>query len=124
MRPTGTIQRENTISQQRIKLPMSSSQTEILELSGQQRFNVLRFDGGNKRPREESLSECFPVDIVLFRDIFNPSLFLNGPTQPNESRNSKKARSAAGRRRTVQGFCLLMVPVQLVWVLLTKFVML
>ena len=92
---------------------MSSSQTEILELSGQQRFNVLRFDGGNKRPREESLSECFPVDIVLFRDIFNPSLFLNGPTQPNESRNSKKARSAAGRRRTVQGLCLFVVSVLL-----------
>ena len=93
---------------------MSSSQTEILELSGQQRFNVLRFDRGNKRPREELLSECFPVDVVLFCDIFNPSFFLDGPTQPNETWDPKKARPAAGRRRTVQGFCLLMVPVQLV----------
>lgn len=92
---------------------MSSSQTEIVELSSQQRFNVLRLDSGNKRSGEELLSECFPVDIVLFRDIFNPSFFLNGPTQPNESRDSKKARSAAGRRRTVQGLCLLVVPVKL-----------
>lgn len=109
MRPASPIQRENPITQQRIKLPMSRSQTKITKLRSQQRLEILRLDSVNERPREERQRDRLSVDTVLLRNEINPSLFLNRLAQADEARDTEEARSATGRGLAVLGFCLFVV---------------
>lgn len=89
MSPTGSIQRKNAISQQRIELLMPRSQTEILELRRQNGLYILRLNRGEQLARQKPLRKCRSMDIKLIAQVINPSLLADGLAQPQKGRDAE-----------------------------------
>lgn len=114
MRPTRTVQREDPIAQQRVEFLMSVSKAEVLELSSQQRLEVLGVDGRDDVTSEDFLGEGASVYSILLSKVLDPSLLLHGDSQPVECRDTEKETGRACRSSlAMQGLGLLAVVVQL-----------
>jgi hypothetical protein len=82
MRPPRPIKRKNTISQQRIKLLMSSPQTKILKLRRQDSLHILGLNSRKQLARQKPLRKRRAVDIELVTHVINPSLLADSLAQP------------------------------------------
>lgn len=111
MSPTRTIQGENPITEQRIKLLMSGPQTKILKLRRKDSLDILRLNSRNQLARQKPLLEGVAVDTELIREIIDPSLFADGLGETVEGWDSQKSRCAMWWFLAMQGFGLFIVMV-------------
>ena len=69
---------------------MSRPQTEVLELRGQNRLDILRLNRRNDLARQEYLCKRRAVDVKLVAQVVNPSLLAHGLGEPQKRRNAEK----------------------------------
>lgn len=69
---------------------MSRTQGEILELSRQNGLHVRWLNGCDELATEHLLLEGSPVCVILIGQIIDPTLFANGFTQADKSRNAEE----------------------------------
>jgi hypothetical protein len=92
MRPSCTIQSKDTISQEWVKLPMSIPQAEIIELRGQQCFDILRLNCPDDMSSKHLLSECISIFLMLLNYVVEPSLLSDCLSQFQEAGNAEESR--------------------------------
>jgi hypothetical protein len=102
MRPPRPIQRENAIAQQRVKLLVSSAETEILELRRQNSLDILRLDGCCQCASQKLLTEGVgAMDGELIGKIIDPALFAHSFAQAQECGDPEESGVPIRREFTV-----------------------